>query len=315
MEPIDQSLLENEMSFIVVYQRADGTSAVESCSTLDAAIRAAERLRNLDAVERPRIFETNEIRYDFQPYYRIQVIDNASGAVVGNAAAQQTPATPGATAVERDIAAQQAAATAAAAGNVDVSNVDVSNVDVPDVDMADIDLSDGAVGAGVVGAGVGAAGQDTSIGMAASSPQIADQASRLSEAPQIAEASPPTADGSGLFDPAGSPDMGSPEIAADDVVSEADSVASDRSMLSEKLGGASGVAAGTAAEAAPKPGLFDKFVNSLEGKSGTANAAGTAATANAEGLVGDRDLGGLNPADAIDDVVDDATPRRGLFGR
>lgn len=61
------------MSYIVVYQRADGSSGAEECADLDLAVVAAERLRNVDSVERPRIFKTAEITYDFRPYYRVEV--------------------------------------------------------------------------------------------------------------------------------------------------------------------------------------------------------------------------------------------------
>ncbi len=61
------------MSYIVVYLRADGSSGVEECADLDLAVVAAERLRNVDSVERPRIFKTEEVTYDFKPYYRVEV--------------------------------------------------------------------------------------------------------------------------------------------------------------------------------------------------------------------------------------------------
>jgi len=67
-------MLEQDMSYIVVYQRADGSSGVEECGDMDLAIVTAERLRNVDSVERPRIFKTEEIRYDFRPYYRVEVV-------------------------------------------------------------------------------------------------------------------------------------------------------------------------------------------------------------------------------------------------
>jgi len=61
------------MSYIVVYQKNDGSSGIEECGDLDLAVVTAERLRNVDSVERPRIFKTEEIRYDFRPYYRVEV--------------------------------------------------------------------------------------------------------------------------------------------------------------------------------------------------------------------------------------------------
>ena len=71
--PARQQFLERDMSYMVVYQRDDGSSGLEECSSLDVAVVAAERLRNVDAVEHPRIFRTEEIQFDFKPYYRVEV--------------------------------------------------------------------------------------------------------------------------------------------------------------------------------------------------------------------------------------------------
>lgn len=81
------------MSYIVVYQRADGSAGVEECGDLDLAIVTAERLRNVDSVERPRIFKTEEISYDFRPYYRVEVT-TASDDVEDMSATESTIATP-----------------------------------------------------------------------------------------------------------------------------------------------------------------------------------------------------------------------------
>jgi hypothetical protein len=61
------------MTYIVVYQRGDGSSGLEECTDLEVAVVAAERLRNVDDVESPRIFKTEEIHFDFRPYYRVEV--------------------------------------------------------------------------------------------------------------------------------------------------------------------------------------------------------------------------------------------------
>ncbi len=80
------------MSYIVVYQRADGSSGLEECADLDLAIVTAERLRNVDAVERPRIFQTEEIHYDFKPYYRVEVMaEGAAAAAVATETAEIDP--------------------------------------------------------------------------------------------------------------------------------------------------------------------------------------------------------------------------------
>ncbi len=91
MEQIKPNHMENEMAYIVVYQRPNGSSAVESCMDLASAVEAAERLRNSSAIERPRIFETSEIRYDFQPYYRVKVVDPKTQKALGLAADDLEP--------------------------------------------------------------------------------------------------------------------------------------------------------------------------------------------------------------------------------
>jgi hypothetical protein len=69
------------MSYIVVYQRGDGSSGLEECADLELAVVAAERLRNVDDVESPRIFKTEEIHFDFRPYYRVEVSKAADPVV------------------------------------------------------------------------------------------------------------------------------------------------------------------------------------------------------------------------------------------
>jgi len=61
------------MSHIVVYESADGASGFERCGSLDAAIVAAERLRNVEGVNSPRIFKLEEVQFDFRPYFRVEV--------------------------------------------------------------------------------------------------------------------------------------------------------------------------------------------------------------------------------------------------
>ncbi len=70
---------EQDMTYLVVYQSADGSAGYEPCTDLDAAVVAAERLRNVDDVDQPRIFKTEEITISFRPYYRVEV-DGETGA-------------------------------------------------------------------------------------------------------------------------------------------------------------------------------------------------------------------------------------------
>lgn len=69
------------MSHIVVYQGADGSAGYEPCDNLDAAIVAAERMRNVDGVDSPRIFTMEEVEFDFRPYYRVEIPGSDQGDV------------------------------------------------------------------------------------------------------------------------------------------------------------------------------------------------------------------------------------------
>jgi type IV secretory pathway VirB10-like protein len=83
------------MSHIVVYQTDGGSSGFEQCSSLEDAIVIAERMRNVDGVETPRIFRMEEVEIDFRPYYRVQV----SGDDSESPELEDLPAPPSAEAV------------------------------------------------------------------------------------------------------------------------------------------------------------------------------------------------------------------------
>lgn len=82
------------MSYIVVYQRGDGSSGLEECADLELAVVAAERLRNVDDVESPRILKTEEIHFDFRPYYRVEVSKEADPAVSAPLETAPVPGVP-----------------------------------------------------------------------------------------------------------------------------------------------------------------------------------------------------------------------------
>lgn len=103
------------MAYIVVYQANDGSSGYEPTSDLDAAIQAAERLRNLDGVAEPRIFRTEEVHIDFRPYYRVEVTDEStvSNTVAASPVTEPDVAEPAAAPVEALAAMGEAAAVPA----------------------------------------------------------------------------------------------------------------------------------------------------------------------------------------------------------
>ena len=128
---LSKEMLEQDMSYIVVYQRADGSSGLEECVDLDLAIVTAERLRNVDAVERPRIFETEEIHYDFKPYYRVEVMPGgeAAAAVVTN------EVTPVAASGDFDDITNESTEPAAPVADMGVPAVDEVDTDASEMDI------------------------------------------------------------------------------------------------------------------------------------------------------------------------------------
>ncbi len=76
-----ESTGDRDMAYIVVYQAADGASGYEPCDSLQSAIQAAERMRNVERVDDPRIFRTEEVHFDFRPYYRIEVTNDVPTSV------------------------------------------------------------------------------------------------------------------------------------------------------------------------------------------------------------------------------------------
>ena len=119
------------MSYIVVYQRADGSSGLEECADLDLAIVTAERLRNVDAVERPRIFETEEIHYDFKPYYRVEVMPGGEAA----AAVVTDEVTPIAASGDFDDITNESTEPAAPVADMGVPAVDEVDTDASEMDI------------------------------------------------------------------------------------------------------------------------------------------------------------------------------------
>ena len=325
--------LENEMAYIVVYQREDGSSAVESCATLDGAISTAERLRNRDAVERPQIFETKEVRYDFEPYYRVQVISEESSPIDdvdsgtgldGDSAADFDFTSDAAADMDTDdpVAVDDAVAVDEAVAVVDDAVADESAV----VDESAAVESSGTVVATdpVVETNpvVDTAVDDTALdGTAANAPVSEDRVADLEMADdetmppppqaqdaifaestdQIAAATPPPPE---VVTPDGAPTMEVPSSVSGAVDADVDMPDADMPDVDMPDADMADIDLRDAAPEAEvqKTGLFEKFVNSLEGNSGAAVDSGDVS----------------DVADGAGDLVDGTetvNPRRGLFGR
>ena len=339
--------LENEMAYIVVYQREDGSSAVESCATLDGAISTAERLRNRDAVERPQIFETKEVRYDFEPYYRVQVISEESSPIddvdsgtgldgdsaadfdfTSDAAADMDTDDPVAvddavavdeSAVVDDAVADESAvvdesAAVESSGTVVATDPVVETNPVVDTAVDDTAVDDTALDGTAANAPVSedrVADLEMADDETMPPPPQAQDAIFAESTDQIAAATPPPPE---VVTPDGAPTMEVPSSvsgAVDADVDMPDADMPDVDMPDADMADVDMPDADMAdidlRDAAPeaevqKTGLFEKFVNSLEGNSGAAVDSGDVS----------------DVADGAGDLVDGTetvNPRRGLFGR
>lgn len=75
------------MSHMVIFQTPDGNPGYNQFETLDEAVRFVEKLRNEQNVSTARMFALEEVKFDFRPYYKVEV--SALGA-----AGSSTPTTP-----------------------------------------------------------------------------------------------------------------------------------------------------------------------------------------------------------------------------
>ena len=71
---------------MVTFQTPDGTPGFHQSDTLDEAITFVERLRNEQGVHNSRIFRMEELKFDFKPYYKVEI---AAGADNGGLSAPE----------------------------------------------------------------------------------------------------------------------------------------------------------------------------------------------------------------------------------
>ena len=65
------------MSHMVIYRTTDGQPGYHQTEVLDDAVAFVERLRNADGVDEARIFRMEEVEFDFKPYFRVEVGNEA----------------------------------------------------------------------------------------------------------------------------------------------------------------------------------------------------------------------------------------------
>jgi hypothetical protein len=79
---------------IVVFEGADRVPTYHRCEELADAVSFVEKLRNDRGVESAQIFRTEEVRFDFKPYYRVELGALGAGSVPAALATPVAPASP-----------------------------------------------------------------------------------------------------------------------------------------------------------------------------------------------------------------------------
>ncbi len=83
------------MSHMVIYRGADGKPGYHQTEEIHDAVAFVEELRNSQGVEEARIFRMEEVRFEYQPYFRVQIAEGGSAlraaAPTPQVAATSTP--------------------------------------------------------------------------------------------------------------------------------------------------------------------------------------------------------------------------------
>ena len=61
------------VSHMVIFQTPDGNPGYNQFESLEEAVRFVEKLRNEQHVETARMFALEEVRFDFRPYFRVEL--------------------------------------------------------------------------------------------------------------------------------------------------------------------------------------------------------------------------------------------------
>ena len=65
------------MSHMVIFRSSDGKTGYHQAEVLEEAVHYVERIRNAEGVEQARIFRLEEVRFEFRPYFHVQVAETA----------------------------------------------------------------------------------------------------------------------------------------------------------------------------------------------------------------------------------------------
>lgn len=67
------------MAHMVIFQTPDGNPGYNQFDTVEAAVAFVEQLRNEQGVSNARMFALEEIKFDFKPYYRVELAALTTG--------------------------------------------------------------------------------------------------------------------------------------------------------------------------------------------------------------------------------------------
>jgi hypothetical protein len=77
------------VSHMVIFQTPDGNPGYNQFESLEEAVRFVEKLRNEQHVETARMFALEEVRFDFRPYFRVEL----DPPMVGPGSTEPAPST------------------------------------------------------------------------------------------------------------------------------------------------------------------------------------------------------------------------------
>ena len=75
------------MSHMVIFRSSDGKTGYHQAEVLEEAVHYVERIRNAEGVEQARIFRLEEVRFEFRPYFHVQVAGTAPAEPAADVAA------------------------------------------------------------------------------------------------------------------------------------------------------------------------------------------------------------------------------------
>lgn len=141
------------MSHMVIFQTPEGNPGYNQFETVEESVAFVESLRNEQNVLNARIFKLDEVRFEFRPYFRVQLAqlgagESAPGFVAEPPAAPTQVATPPAAAPAAPPAPASAIEPSAAEGLTGEVTLGSVTLGEPPADSAAPTNLDSPVGAG-----------------------------------------------------------------------------------------------------------------------------------------------------------------------